>query len=155
MLEVAAPTLGALQASEGMMRERDEARRSATLAWQEIEENREILAREWSFKRFVGRSPAVRELEVSVSKASETEFPVLLLGETGTGKSIIARVLHHGSPRAKGPFMTVFCPSLEKGMVVIGENEEFVNEAQREEILKDYVAAKVFWTEMLDRATTE
>ena len=117
MLDVAAPTLGALQASEGMMRERDEARRSATLAWKELEESREMMAREWSFARFIGRTPAVRELEESVHKASETEFPVLLLGETGTGKSIVARVLHHASPRAKGPFVTVFCPSLEKGMV--------------------------------------
>jgi transcriptional regulator with GAF, ATPase, and Fis domain len=117
LLDVAAPTLGALQATEGVIRERDELRRSATMVRKELEENREILAREWSFSRFVGRSPAVRDLEESVRKASATEFPVLLLGETGTGKSIIARVLHHGGPRARGAFVTVFCPSLEKGMV--------------------------------------
>jgi len=117
LIDVAAPTLGALQASDGLLRERDELRRSATQAWKELEESREILAREWSFSRFVGRCPAVHELQESVRKASETEFPVLLRGETGTGKSIIARVLHHCGPRAKGAFVTLFCPSLEKGMV--------------------------------------
>ncbi len=117
LIDVAAPTLAALQATEGVIRERDELRRSATLAWQELEESREILAREWSLSRFVGRSPAVRELEESVRRAAGTDFPILLLGETGTGKSIIARVLHHCGPRAKSAFVTVFCPSLEKGMV--------------------------------------
>jgi DNA-binding NtrC family response regulator len=42
---------------------------------------------------------------------------VLILGETGTGKSIVARVLHYAGPRANGPWITVFCPSLERGMV--------------------------------------
>src|SRR5207249_599481 len=65
----------------------------------------------------VGRSAAVPELEAAVRKPAATEFPVLLLGETGTGKSILARVLHHSGPRAKQPFVTIFCPSLEKGMV--------------------------------------
>ena len=40
-----------------------------------------------------------------------------MLGETGTGKSIVARVIHYAGPRASGPLVTVFCPSLEKGMV--------------------------------------
>ncbi len=114
---LAATALEALQASEGIRRERDEARESQSMAQQELEENREVLAREWSFRRFVGRSAVVRQLEESVHKAAATDFPVLLQGETGTGKSILARVLHHGSPRSKRSFVTVFCPSLEKGMV--------------------------------------
>lgn len=114
---LAANALEALRASEGMRRERDAARESESAAQQELAENREILAREWSFGRFVGRSPVVRELEAAVLRAAETNFPILLIGETGTGKNILARVLHHGSPRSKKPFVTVFCPSLEKGMV--------------------------------------
>ncbi len=117
LLDVAAPTLTVLQATEGVIRERDELRQAESIARKELEENREILAREWSFNRFVGRSPVVRELEQAVARAAEREFPVLLLGETGTGKSIVARALHSCGPRAKGPFITVFCPSLEKGMV--------------------------------------
>ncbi len=72
---------------------------------------------DWSFGRFVGRSPAIVELGRTVQKVGPSDFPVLLLGETGTGKSITARILHHTSPRAERAFVTVFCPSLEKGMV--------------------------------------
>jgi transcriptional regulator with GAF, ATPase, and Fis domain len=117
LLELAGPALAALQATEGVMRERDALRQSESSALSELEENREVLAREWGFGKFVGRSKAVRELEESVRKAAGTEFPVLLTGETGTGKSILARVLHHAGPRSKKAFVTVFCPSLEKGMV--------------------------------------
>ena len=114
---LAANALEALQVSEGMRQERDRARDSEILAQQELEESRETLARGWSFSRFVGRTSVVRELEESVRKAAETDFPVLLLGETGTGKNILARALHHGGRRSKQSFVTVFCPSLEKSMV--------------------------------------
>jgi transcriptional regulator with GAF, ATPase, and Fis domain len=117
LTDLAANALEALQANEGIRRERDAARESESAAQQELAESRETLAREWSFGRFVGRSPIVRELEQSVRKAANTDFPILLVGETGTGKSILSRVLHHGSSRSKKPFVTVFCPSLEKGMV--------------------------------------
>jgi Nif-specific regulatory protein len=117
LIDLAGNALEALQANEGIRRERDAARESESAAQQELQESREALARDWSFSRFVGRAPAVRELEQSVRKAADTAFPVLLLGETGTGKNILARVLHHSSARSKKPFVTVFCPSLEKGMV--------------------------------------
>jgi transcriptional regulator with GAF, ATPase, and Fis domain len=110
LMEIASVALATLQASATVLQERDSA-------VEQLEENREELTREWSFGRFIGRSPAVRELEEMVHKAAATDFPVLLIGETGTGKSILARVLHHCSSRAKKGFVTVFCPSLEKGMV--------------------------------------
>ncbi len=84
---------------------------------EESESNREVLSQDWSFGRFLGRSPAVRELEPMLRAAAARESPVLLLGETGTGKTILARALHYSGPRAQKPFITVFCPSLEKGMV--------------------------------------
>ena len=59
-----------------MRQERDEARESQSAAQQELEESRETLARDWSFSRFVGRTPVVRELEESVRKAADTDFPV-------------------------------------------------------------------------------
>ena len=110
LLTVAGPVVETLQVGRQVLMERDAFR-------QEAEESRALLAREWSFGRFVGRSEAVRELESSVRKAAAKEFPVLLLGETGTGKGLLARVLHSSGPREKRPFVTVFCPSLEKGMV--------------------------------------
>ncbi len=117
LLEIAGPTLAALQATQGVMRERDALRQSESRAQKELEESRATLARDWSFGRFIGRTEVVRALEESVHKAAKTDFPVLLQGETGTGKSILARVLHHAGLRSKNAFVTVFCPSLEGGMV--------------------------------------
>jgi transcriptional regulator with GAF, ATPase, and Fis domain len=110
LLDVAASVLDALGAGRAILDERDALRK-------EVAESRGLLARDWSFGRFVGRSPSVRELEARIARAARSDFPVLLLGETGTGKTILARVLHSESARAKQPMVTVFCPSLERSMV--------------------------------------
>ncbi len=117
LANVAGPVLEAMQAGGEALRERDRLRISETRYRGEAEESRKLLAHEWSFGRFMGRSPAVRELESTIRKAAATSYPVLVQGETGTGKSILARILHYAGPRAKGPLVTVFCPSLEKSMV--------------------------------------
>jgi len=117
LLGVAGPVLEALQAGRAVLRERDRLHVNETRLRSEAEESRRQLASDWSFGRFVGRSAPVRELEATVRKVGATSFPVVLLGETGTGKGILARVLHSIGPRAQQPFVTVFCPSLEKGMV--------------------------------------
>jgi transcriptional regulator with GAF, ATPase, and Fis domain len=110
LLDISAPVLEALSAGRAILDERDRLRN-------EVVESRGLLAREWSFGQFVGRSPVVRALEDQITRAASSDFPVLLLGETGTGKNILARVLHSASPRAQQPFVTVFCPSLERSMV--------------------------------------
>jgi transcriptional regulator with GAF, ATPase, and Fis domain len=117
LAEVAGPILEVMQTGRETLRERDQLRQSETRYRSEAEESRRQLTSEWSFGRFVGRSEPVRRLEETVRKAAATTFPVLVLGETGTGKSILARILHYSGPRAKGPLVTVFCPSLEKSMV--------------------------------------
>jgi len=117
LVGVAGPVLEALQASRDVLRERERLAQSESRWRREAEESRRELGSAWSFARFVGESPPVRELEATVRKAAATEYPVLVTGETGTGKSIVARVLHYGGARAAGPLVTVFCPSLERGMV--------------------------------------
>jgi transcriptional regulator with GAF, ATPase, and Fis domain len=117
ILDLVAPVLEALAAGRAVLQERDRLAESEQRLLEEAEENRQLLARDWSFGRFVGRSPAVRELETLVRRAAAAPYPVLLIGETGTGKSILARILHAASPRARHPFVTVFCPSLEKSML--------------------------------------
>jgi len=117
LLDLAGPMIEALQAGRSVMRERDRLHASETRLRSEAEESRRQLASDWSFGRFVGRSASVRELEATVRKVAATSFPVVLLGETGTGKGILARVIHSIGPRAQQPFVTVFCPSLEKAMV--------------------------------------
>ncbi len=117
LLTVAIPVLEALQAGRDVLRERDCLRLSEQRFRQEAEESRSLLARDWSFGRFIGRSAVVRDLEAAVQRAATTDYPILLQGEPGTGKSILARVLHYSGRRSDRPLVTVFCPSFEKGMV--------------------------------------
>lgn len=117
LLEVAVPVFEAFLAARRALADRNRLLEVADRARLEIEENRGVLAQDWSFGRFVGRSPAVRALETAVRKAAATDWPALVTGETGTGKGIVARILHYAGPRAASPFVTVFCPSLERGLV--------------------------------------
>jgi len=114
LVDLAESALGAVRAARQSLEQRShrerEIRRSA-------EEERLWVAEEFSFGRYIGHSPPVRELERFVRKAAATEFPVLLLGEPGTGKELLAHVLHTASPRSQRPFVTVFCPMLETGRV--------------------------------------
>ena len=109
LLSVAGPALETLSAGHAL-------KAAGERFEQEAAEHRALLARDWSFGRFIGRSPAVRTLERELRNAAQADHPVLLRGESGTGKSLLARILHSSSRRADRPFVTLSCPSLEKGL---------------------------------------
>ena len=58
------------------------------------------------------REPAMQQALALAFKAAPTDATILLRGESGTGKGVLARAIHARSPRASGPFVTVHCPSL-------------------------------------------
>jgi Nif-specific regulatory protein len=60
----------------------------------------------------VGKSPAIAEAQQLIKKVAPGRAPVWLAGESGTGKTLIARVIHALSPRAKYPFLKINCASL-------------------------------------------
>lgn len=62
-------------------------------------------------------SPAMQKMLEIAFKAAESEATVLLLGESGTGKSVLARAMHQRSPRRGGAFVTVSCPSLSRELL--------------------------------------
>ena len=62
--------------------------------------------------RMVAESPAMRRLLVRAAALARTSAPLVLQGETGTGKEVLARVLHASSPRASKPFVAVNCAAL-------------------------------------------
>jgi DNA-binding NtrC family response regulator len=62
-------------------------------------------------------SPAIKRLEEFISKVAPTEATVLLVGESGTGKSELARLVHEWSPRSAHPFVTVQCTSLAETLM--------------------------------------
>ncbi len=61
----------------------------------------------YTFASFVGTSPAAQEVKRQARRAALVESPVLLLGETGTGKELLAHGIHAGSARAEQPLVTV------------------------------------------------
>jgi transcriptional regulator with PAS, ATPase and Fis domain len=61
----------------------------------------------YNFSSFVGVSPATLDLKRTARRAAATQSPVLLLGETGTGKELLAHAIHGASPRAHRPFVSL------------------------------------------------
>jgi two-component system, NtrC family, C4-dicarboxylate transport response regulator DctD len=60
-------------------------------------------------RALVGRSPAIAHVREHVGRAAASRIPVLVTGEQGAGKSVVARLIHDLSKRAAGPFVTVRC----------------------------------------------
>ena len=72
------------------------------------------LSRQRTFGALFGESPAMREVFAVLERIAPTEMSVLIHGETGTGKELVARALHDESPRARGPFVVLDCGSLPR-----------------------------------------
>ncbi|HZS37087.1 MAG TPA: sigma 54-interacting transcriptional regulator [Polyangia bacterium] len=69
------------------------------------------------FGDIIGSCPAMQEVFRKVSKIATTDISVLITGETGTGKELIARELHRRSGRAKGPFITINCGAIPENLL--------------------------------------
>lgn len=65
----------------------------------------------------IGNSPAMQTLFRGIQKAAEVDVPVLITGEIGTGKELVARVIHENSSRAAAPFMAVNCEALTTDLI--------------------------------------
>lgn len=76
--------------------------------------------------RIIGRSPAMVQLRNMTVALAQVDVTVLILGETGTGKELVARSLHDFGPRAKAPFVAINCAALPQSII---ESELFGHEA--------------------------
>jgi PAS domain S-box-containing protein len=85
---------------------------------EELERERDYLREEvnvaMNFGRIVGTSPALRRMMKRVEAVAETPASVLVQGESGVGKELVARAIHMQSPRANGPLVKVNCASIPK-----------------------------------------
>jgi transcriptional regulator with GAF, ATPase, and Fis domain len=70
-----------------------------------------------SFGALLGRTAVMRELFGQIGKMAQTSASVLISGETGTGKELLARALHDASPRAAAPFVVVDCAALPANLL--------------------------------------
>ncbi len=124
---IAAQVVVALQhqrlAEEQAQRARVEGR--ARQLEQRLTTLRQELGDRYGFDQILGRAPALREMLTRAAKVAPTETTVLLTGESGTGKELVARAIHHASPRADGPFVAINCAALPETLV---ESELFGHE---------------------------
>jgi DNA-binding NtrC family response regulator len=84
------------------------------------DENRELraeLSQRYEFDNIVGRSQAMREIFATIVRVAPTRATVLLCGESGVGKDMIARAIHHHSPRADRPFVKINCTALPENLM--------------------------------------
>lgn len=68
-------------------------------------------------RELIGRSPAMRQLQKEIDLVSGSELPVLIQGETGVGKELVAEALHAGSTRATRPMISLNCAALPETLV--------------------------------------
>jgi two-component system NtrC family response regulator len=108
-LRAAAPTAGSAGEPEATAPAGD----SETRALQELKPAVQGSLRE----RLVTRSPRMAALASLLERLRGTELPVLIGGETGTGKELVARILHEESPRGRGPFFVVDCATLPAALL--------------------------------------
>jgi len=82
-----------------------------------VEELRKQLSGRFEIGDFVSRSPAVRRVFDILPQVAASDCTVLLQGETGTGKELLARALHHTGPRRRHPFVAVNCGALPETLL--------------------------------------
>ncbi len=92
---------------------------------QENRELREQLDSRFGMESIVGQSPALEEVLDTIRQVAPSRANVMIQGETGTGKELVARAIHRLSPRAKAPLITVHCAALPTNLL---ESELFGHE---------------------------
>ena len=80
---------------------------------------------EWTHHGIIGRSPALRDVLIQLDAVAPTPATVLICGETGTGKELVARALHARGARRAGPFVPCSCAAIPTGLL---ESELFGHE---------------------------
>jgi DNA-binding NtrC family response regulator len=86
-------------------------------AYREIDSLRSTLDGRGEGQALIGRSPAIERLLQQIRQVAPLDTTVLLEGESGAGKELVARILHAGSPRAAGPFCEVNCGALSESLL--------------------------------------
>jgi len=78
---------------------------------------REELGHHYEFDNIIGRSSAMQEIFATIERVAPTRATVLLAGESGTGKDLIARAIHYHSPRRDRPFVKINCTAIPENLM--------------------------------------
>ena len=80
----------------------------------EIQRLKSLVKELYGLENVIARSPAMQRLFQQVAQIADSDATILLTGETGTGKEVLARVLHANSRRSKGPFVALNCAAISE-----------------------------------------
>ena len=83
----------------------------------ENRELREALGQRYKFENIIGSSPAMQEIFATIMRVAPTRATVLLAGESGVGKDMIARAIHQHSPRKDRPFVKINCTAIPENLM--------------------------------------
>jgi len=78
----------------------------------EIQRLKSLVKELYGLENVVARSPAMQRLFQQIAQVADSDATILLFGETGTGKEVMARVIHTNSRRSKGPFVALNCAAI-------------------------------------------
>jgi DNA-binding NtrC family response regulator len=92
------------------------ALRQKSLQTENVLLKREI-GKDYDFSSIIGETPSLKAILDEVRKITDTKSTVLLLGETGTGKELFARVIHHNSTRRDMPFVPINCSAIPETLL--------------------------------------
>ena len=76
-----------------------------------------VLSARFTFDSIIGESKAIKEIKELALKFAQTDSPVLILGDTGTGKELFAHSIHASSNRSSGPFVCLNCAAVPKDLL--------------------------------------
>ncbi len=94
--------------------------RNAIKQKQLLKENlilKQEIVKHYDFTNIIGESKAIKSIIEEIKKIADTRSTVLLLGETGTGKELFARVIHHSSSRQNMPFIPINCSAIPENLL--------------------------------------
>ena len=91
----------------------------------ELRQLREELRGTYSFANIISQSDSMKQVFKLVRQVADTDATVLILGETGTGKEMLAKAIHYNSPRKTKPFVVITCSALNESLL---ESELFGHE---------------------------
>ncbi len=84
---------------------------------EEVRSLRRSLDEKYGFENIIGRSPSLLYILDAAARAAQTDATVLIRGETGTGKELLAKGIHFNSPRRSRPFITINCGAIPRELL--------------------------------------
>src|SRR5512143_2794961 len=86
-------------------------------AGRQLRDARDTLFGHFGYQGLVGTSEAMRRVYAFIDRVKDTDVPLLITGERGTGKEMVAKAVHAGSSRAKGKFLGVNCGAIPENLL--------------------------------------